>query len=312
MNKFFNYIFALTAIAALGFLSSCSDDDETPSPSAPSISLSTVDGEYESDFTGFVGDSIGWTITVNASAGFNTLRIYRQEDGVKGSSPIKTFSKVSGTSPTSFEEDFGYTIGSDDLGNTIYLIFEAVDEDGRIATLEYQVKAEEKPTIKYEMTLLYAPSDTKGSKTFFSTNDGQAYSMNDVLGTAEAVSAKIDFGYFYGSTFKATLASPDQYPLDEYGQDGWNVRNATKIKKTNLSAAAFMEIENDVEAINQAFDDADFGTNQGQARDLTIGQVLAFELVSAKGNKRGLIKVNGIEGTDGSNAHIKIDVVVED
>lgn len=311
MNKFFNYIFALTAIAALGFMSSCSDDDETPGLNGPSISLSTVDGEHESDFTGYVGDSVGWTITVNAPAGFNTLNIYRQEDGVKGS-PIKTFSKVSGTTPTSFEEDYGYTIGSDDIGNTVYIVFEAVDEEGRIATLDYQVKAEEKPTIKYEMTLLYAPNDNKASKTFFSTNDGQTYSMNDVLGTEEAVSAKIDFGYFYGTTFKATLASPDQYPLDDYGQAGWNVRNATKIKKTDLSAAAFIEIENDVEAINQAFDDAEFGTNEGQARDLTVGEVLAFELVSAKGNKRGLIKVNGIEGTTGTDAHIKLDVVVVD
>lgn len=310
MNKFFNYIFALTAIAALGFMSSCSDDDETPGLNGPSISLSTVDGEHESDFTGYVGDSVGWTITVNAPAGFKTLNIYRQEDGVKGS-PIKTFSKVSGTTPTSFEEDYGYTIGSDDIGNTVYIVFEAVDEEGRIATLDYQVKAEEKPTIKYEMTLLYAPADTKGSKTFFSTNDGETYSMNDINGTAEAISAKIDFGYFYGETFKATLASPNEYPYD-YGQAAWSVKNATKIKKTDLSAAAFIEIENDVDAIRKAFEDADYGENEEQARDLTIGQVLAFELVSAKGNKRGLIKVNGIEGTDGTNAHIKIDVVVED
>src|SRR5690606_16364479 len=165
MNKFFNYIFALTAIAALGFMSSCSDDDETPGLNGPSISLSTVDGEHESDFTGYVGDSVGWTITVNAPAGFNTLNIYRQEDGVKGS-PIKTFSRSSGTTLTEYKTDFGYRLSEDDLDKTVYIIFEAIDdrEDSNSATLRYEIKAEIEPTKKFTTKLLYAPNSNLMSK----------------------------------------------------------------------------------------------------------------------------------------------------
>lgn len=312
MNKFSNYFLMFFAVLAFGFLSSCGDDEEVPTPGDPTISLSTDDGENEEKFSGYVGDSVSLNIEITAPAGFNTLRIFRQEDGIKGSA-IQTYSKVSGTSPTSFDTTFVYKIRSEDVGNAVFLVFEAVDEVGS-SSLEYEIDATEKPTVKYEMKLLYAPNSNLDSKTFFSTNDGNTYSVNDVLGTDESVSPKIDFGYFYGTEtgdLQATLASPAAYPID-YGQDGWEERNQTKIKKTTLQASAFLELENDVEGINNAFNQASFGVNEGQVRKLVIGDILAFELVTAKGNKKGLIKVNGIVPGTGTDSNITIDVVVVD
>lgn len=309
MNKFLNYFLMLTAIVAVSFLSSCSDDDET-TPDGPSIHLSTSDGEHEEDLSGFVGDTVALEISVNAPSGFNVLRIYKQIDGVKGS-PIEEFARVSGVTQTEFDTTYTYEIVEEDVDNAVFLIFEAVDDEATSSTLEYEVTAEEKPTIKYEMKLLYAPNSNLESKTFFSTNDGMTYSVSEVLGTDESVSPKIDFGYFYGETFKATLASPVDYPID-YSLDGWEEMNATKIRRTDLSASAFMELENDVEAINNAFDEAEEGDAPGLVKGLVVGEVLAFELVADKGNKRGLIKINDIEGTTGTDAHITIDVVVVD
>ena len=311
MNKFSNYFLALFAVVALGFLTSCGDDEEEIfTPGAPTISLSTDDGENEEDFSGYVGDSVVLDVDVNAPAGFNTLRIFRQVEGVKGTA-IQTYSKVSGTTPTSFDTTFVYHIQEDDVDNVVFLVFDVVDEAGVSSSFEYEILGEEKPTIKYAMELLYAPNSNLESKTFFSTNDGMTYSVSDVLGTDESVSPKIDFGYFYGDNFKATLASPFAYPID-YGQEGWDERNETKIKRTDLSASAFIELENDVEGINTAFETADYGPSEGQVRNLLVGDVLAFELVSAKGNKRGLIKVNAITPGTGSDGSITVDVVVED
>ncbi len=309
MNKFSNYFLMMFAVLALGFMTSCGDDDEVGTPGAPVISLSTDDGEHEEQFTGFVGDSVVLNIDVSAPAGFNTLRVYRQVDGVKGSA-IATYSKVSGTSPTSFDTTFVYHIQESDVDDVVFLVFEAVDEVTS-TSLEYEIIAEDKPTVKYEMKLLYAPNSNLASKTFFSTNDGMTYSVNDVLGTDESISPKIDFGYFYGPDFKATLASPAAYPID-YGANGWDARNDTKIKRTSLSAAAFIELENDPEGIDNAFDQATYGENQGQVRNLLEGEVLAFELVTSKGNKRGLIQVKDISGTMGTNDYIEVDVVVVD
>lgn len=312
MNKFANYFLMLIAMVGLGFLTSCGDDDGTVTPGAPSIVITTDDGENEDEFNGYVGDSVVLNISIDAPSGFNTLRIYRQVDGVKGSA-IATYSKVSGTTVNSFDTTYTYTIREDDVDDAVFLIFEAVDdsEGGIPSTLEYEVIAEDRPTIRYEMKLLYAPNSNLASKTFFSTNDGMTYSVNDVLGTDESVSPKIDFGYFYGSDFKATLASPAAYPID-YTSNGWEARNETKIKRTDLSAAAFIELENDREGINNAFEQASYGANEGQVRNLLEGEILAFELVTSKGNNRGLIQIKDIVGTMGTNDYIEIDVIVVD
>ena len=47
MNKFSNYFLMMFAVLALGFMTSCGDDDEVGTPGAPVISLSTDDGEHE-------------------------------------------------------------------------------------------------------------------------------------------------------------------------------------------------------------------------------------------------------------------------
>lgn len=307
MKKVSNYFLSLLALAGVLFVTGCGED-ETPAPAIPVIDLSTDDVDNQDGFTGFVGDEVSIDVSVDAPQGFNTLRVFKQVDGVKGN-PIKEFSRTAGVTQTSFDTTFTYTIQEEDVDNTIYLVFQAVDDTEGQSEAEYQIIAETRPTVKYEMKLLYAPNADMGSETFFSTNDGETYSVSEVLGTDESVSPKIDFGYFYGQDFEATIASPAAYPID-YSQDGWNERNETKIKRTEISASQYLEIQTDVTLINNAFDEASYGESEGQVRNLTIGEVLAFELVTAKGNKRGLIKVNDIEGTTGTNDYIEIEVIV--
>lgn len=308
MKTISNFYFSLLALAGLIFVTACGDDDEeTPTP-GPSIVLTPGDSEDQESFTGFVGDEITIDVTVDAAEGFNVLRVYRQVDGVNGD-PLEQFSRSSGTTQAEFATDFTYAIQQEDINKSVYLVFEAVDDAGNTSTVDYEIIAEKRPTKKYETTLLYAPDADKTSKTFFSADDGKTYSSNDILGTEASVSPRIDFGYFYGKTFKATLASPDQYPYD-YALDEWEERNATKIKRTTLTEQEYIEYETSAEMISKAFDEAEYGENEGQVRELTVGDILAFELADSKENKRGLIKVNAIDGTDGQNDHITIEVVV--
>lgn len=300
---------------ALGFMTSCGDDDGPVTPGAPTIEISTDDGENEEEFSGYVGDSVVLNINVDAAGGFNTLRIYRQEDGVKGTA-IQTYSKVSGTTVTSFDTTFTYKIQEEDVDNAIFLVFEAVDdtEDGVPSTLEYEIIAQEDPTINYTAKLLYAPTGDLNSETFFSTNNGETYTMNEVLGTSEAVSAQIDFGYYYRNNDKHSISSPAAYPTDivGYNLEQWDVKNATLIRRTDVTATQFLERGNDVDFINEAYENGTSGENEGRATALVEGEILAFELVSSKANKKGLIKVVDIVGTTGSTDHVEIDVIVVD
>ncbi len=150
----------------------------------------------------------------------------------------------------------------------------------------------------YATFLLASPTIEGNSETFFSTSTGERYSNNDVVTTNEPVSEKIDFGYYYGSTDEATIASPDSYPQEIYtGLAAWNNPNDTDFRATTMLPEDFAVVSfsqgSDVEAEFEAGTELD---NPGRAKGLQADDVIAFKTADGR---FGLFKV--VEIVDGNN-----------
>ena len=316
------------AVLSLFVLTSCGDDDtETPAPNVPTISVSTeVNGEARtSPVSTTPGDEVTFNAAIDAAGGFNTYRIYLSVDG--GESNV-----VSTTSRTDINVDAGtitvnlstdVSIVTEMLGSTLTYEFEVVDDANQTATAEVVITVNSPQARSYSAILLAAPiqdangtTASKTSKTFFSTNTGMIYSMNEVNSSSDPLSADIDFGYFYGSGSggtEATLSDPANYPF-EYGQASWGTRNSTSLRKTSLDASAFAEVTTyaDIDAELEAADPED--STPGIESNLVAGEVLAFETDADKdgGSKKGLILIKSITPGDGENGQIELDILVQE
>ena len=302
MNSMQNYLLSLLLlVTALFWLSGCGDDSEDDVTPAPSITITGTPELTDNSFTGYEGDTLMLEVDVNAPAGFNNVQFL--VNGVNDT----IISRPAGNAVNTFSTDYEYVLG--DVGD-VTLSLMATDDENQSSTQNIDITIEQKPTNHYTAKLLYSPSGDGNTKTFFSTNDGMTYSKTDVEGTVQTVSPLVDFGYYYGVTDEASIASPDAYPSTIYDLSAWTTRNATLLRTTNMSVGDFTSHLNDIDYINDAFDNGTAGTSEGVASMLTPGLILAFELDDAKGNKRGLIRVLDIEAGTDNDDFIEIEVVV--
>lgn len=308
-------------LAALTFITSCGKDDE-PVVDAPSVSVdATVDGEILAnggDVT--VGSAVSLAITVNAPGGVNGLTVTQ---GTQVTSYNRSELNAE-SGDTSGELVLNISAPTEaDIDGTASFEFEAVDDLGQtssVLTFSYTIIAAPSPDARsYTTVLLAAPQDDSGAKTsltFFSTNTGERYSMDQVNDSSDPLSADIDFGYFYGSGSggtEATLSDPDSYPF-AYGQAAWGTRNSTTFRRTSLNASAFAEVTTwaDIDDAYEAATEAD--SDPGIESVLVQGEVLAFATDGSKdgGSKRGLILVNSIVGEAGSDGEISLEILVQE
>lgn len=303
MKKLTNYFLLLFLAAPLVF-TSCSEDEE-PGVDGPSINITSDQDIADDEFTGYVGDTLFLDIEVNAEGGFNNLSVL-----INGSNDT-TYSRQAGQTVNSFETTYAYRLADD---GEYTLTFRAVDDDNNQATQIITVTAEERPVNVYTAVLLYAPTaDPRTNKNFFSANEGKTYSAADVETKEESISPLLDFGYYYGATTdKASIASPAGFNNGVFNIEsaGWDQYNDTKIKRTTISVSEYLENGNDVDFITQAFDEAEFGDNEGRVTNLEPGDILAFELDEIKGERKGLIRVIDIEEGFDADDFIEIEVIV--
>ncbi len=311
MKNLMNKILTMTAIASMVFLFSCGDEDtETPAPSLPTIAVSTtVNGTAAtSPLTVYPGDSVGFSVAITAAGGFNTYRVYSSVDGGTATQLAdNTRTKLEVAVGTSTVSDAASTIvEASAVGSTITFEFEVVDDADQTATTSIEMKVESPEARLYTGTKLLAPAGDGTNKNFFSVATGTLYSKSEVNATTEAISPMIDFGYYYGTSDFASIASPAGFETTVFSSQvsGWGTKNATILKTTALTAAQFTEMSTfaDVEA---AVDGGTLDTN-GIISGLSVGQVLAFETVDGV---KGLIHVAAIEAGFESNDFIQLDIV---
>ena len=150
--------------------------------------------------------------------------------------------------------------------------------------------------------MLYAPLGDSSSQTFYSIGKNQTYSLSDVVSTTDPVSASIDFGYYYGSTDNAALASPAEYTI--YDLSAWGSQNATTLAVTTITSAEYLEMVT-VSDIETAIAGVDVTDANGTVTNLSANDILMFKTVD---NVQGLIHVSAITGTDGSDGMIELEM----
>lgn len=299
-------LWMLPAMAGMLFFTACNKDNtETPQPTGPSLTVSTTpaaDGNGVVNVTS--GDTLKITASVTAPGGFNVVRV---ESGTSSFEQNRNDLGLS-AGATSAEANFNIQLNGE--GTTKFLVT-AVDDNSLTDTTSITVNIQ-KGTNSFSGVLLNPVSADGSTQSFYSTSSGQIYSVNDVNATTDPVSATLDFGYYYGNTDMASLASPSAFPSAVYdlSAEGWGQYNATSFHSTSLTASQFNETSA-VADIQAAYDG---GSDMGNvASQLSKDQVIAFMTDSRKdgGSKVGLLHITGIYGTFNNTDSITFDVTVE-
>ncbi|WP_159025607.1 hypothetical protein [Aquimarina sp. Aq78] len=187
-----------------------------------------------------------------------------------------------------------------------------VFEDNAVGsiTVKFGTGANSSSGIKvYEATILAAPLKDGSSNTFISVFDGKIYKINQ----GEEFAALWDFGYYYGATQKASLASTVDYPqLFDTNNDGTldaGVAGISGVAAEELNNFYITTSTKDFDTTTTAsdLDDISIPTTE-RVTDLAIGDVLEF--VDNYGRK-GLIKIKELVSGNGSNGKITFDVKVQ-
>lgn len=318
MKKFSNYFLMMFAVFALGFLASCGDDEETPViEGAPSISIV---GDPDLTFQDEAGETVSFTVKAEAPLGFNTFRVTKSVDGDNDISYSDEITKNDDeyTGNNTLTYNFTYTLLGSEIDKAVIFNFQVVDDEGNTEELDVTIDTEapaEETVSAYETFLLVPPAGDGSTETFFSTQDGERYSVNEI-NSADGTSPKIDFGYYFGATDKASLASPASFPKAVYdlSTKGWDQYNETIFRTTELSVSEFEEITvYDNSALSAAFELGTATTAEGIVTQLEVDQIYAFSTDSEKvgGVKFGLVRVISIKEGAGTDAGVNLEVKVE-
>ncbi|MBI1184331.1 hypothetical protein GC194_08675 [bacterium] len=306
MKKTLIYSLGVLLLAGLMVFQSCSKT-ETAAPAVVVTSSTTGFDGSNNTFSGHPNDTLKLDITVTAEGIFKTLTItdnsgntLLEEARPSGNDQLKEYTTT-----------YNYVLSADNVGSDVTLTIASMDEDSKSGEATVTVTTTKMPpaVIKYSARLLYAPLQDKSSKTFFSTDDGMTYSRQDVEGTTDPVSPKIDFGYYFGNTDNASIANPATYPSAMGDLSSWGTKNKTKLKLTAMPAEHYDQITNN-EELEHHYGMTDMTDAKGVVTKLAVGNMVAFQLDDAKGATHGFFVVKTIEGTWDSGDYIEIDVVI--
>jgi len=306
MKKIFEKVIIVSSLLGLVFFYGCSEDDvieEVASSIDISLSATTSDGNsLVSGGNVTAADSFSIVISITAEAGFNTLNI----SGDVASSTINRndLDIASGTT----DAKVTLTVSASSSLGDGSIDFEAVDEEGNTATASFSFVVVSPAAKIQTAVMLYAPLGDSSSQTFYSIANNQTYSLGDVISTSDPVSASIDFGYYYGSTDNAALASPAEYTI--YDLSAWGSQNVTTLAVTTITSAEYLEMVtvSDIETAIAGVDVTDAngdGVGDGTVTNLSANDILMFKTVD---NVQGLIHVSAITGTDGSDGMIELEM----
>jgi|SRR5688572_3121622 len=307
MKKFRNYYLSVLAIASLGFLTSCGDDEEIEPEERPTIEFIGGSGFTSGDRTVPAGEEITTKVTAKSGQSDTNLERFTIKVAVNGATAATLFDTTDLKG-----ESFEYTARffTQGVAGTSVFTYTIEDNKGRTTDKSYTITTTSTNTgaaINTFSTQLFG-SFNNPNPSFFATSTGTRYYRN----TAPQNASKIDFVYFYGATNAATIAAPSDNSfgtganqISSLGVHNWSTRNATNFKTVALTATGFDAITTDA-GITSAYA-AGTNTNPAtRASSLTPGTVMGFKTAAGK---EGLLKVVTVSGTE--NGTITIDVKVQ-
>lgn len=293
--KKLSFLFAILIMASVPFITSCGTDTEaTP----PTIMLNAGVGYTATDVTVPANTELKIGVIGTAtSAKLTNLKI--TQTGSTTALEDTTFSS------DNYNRDYTITAPSTVGNTTLTFTLTAADGETSKATLTITTTA---ALINTYTAILMGGQLNPDLGSFYSTG------TNTVLkvGAATAAPASVDFGYYYGETFEATISAPSDAAItgvtnfDAIG--GWATRNATKMKFL-MTALDWATVTDETAILANATS----LTNTKQDH-LEVGNVVAFETASTSTNpgKKGLFKVIELNGTTaGTDRSIKIEVKIQ-
>lgn len=306
MKQIFNKLFLFGILGSFVLLYSCGDDDTEDINNTPTISFEVVSGGTVNDdgteVTGDAGEPIVWNFTVNAPSGFNTFRIEGLSETVEftrndlGLDAGETQANINGVE-TTFS-----------TGGVATLTLTAVSEDNLVGTASVLVNINDSPDAEVRTAqILAAPLGNDESQTFYSVSEARTYSVDDVRDAGSTnVSQNIDFGYYYGASQNASLSSPSSYPTAVYDLSFWSTRNATAMVVSPITAEQYLGLST-VAEVEAALATVDFANAPTTLTNLTVGAIAA---IRTAGGMEGFVQVTAINGTDGANDNIELELIL--
>ena len=300
MKKISKKIITISSIIGLLVFYACNENEIIPAVMPDlDIYLSATTSDGATLVNGGevnLSDTFSIIVSINAEIGFNTLNI---SGNVTSTVNRNDLNLASGTQ----DVDITLNIYSGSLGEG-NIDFEAVDEGGNTVTTSFSFIVVSPEAKIQTAVILYAPLEDLSSETFYSILKNETYSRNEVESTADPISANIDFGYYYGTSDNASLASPAEYTIYNLTDAGWTTRNATILSTTAITNSEYLEMitVGDLEA---AISGVDLSNANGTVTNLSEGDILMFNTVE---DVQGLIHIRAISGTDGSDGMIEIEI----
>ncbi len=162
----------------------------------------------------------------------------------------------------------------------------------------------------FTATMLSAPLGDGSSDSFLSVFNDKVYKISE----GEETAALWDFGYYYGATQNASLASTSNYPalFDDDNDSNTplvNVSGLTGVAQAELNQFYIATSMLDFDAVISAADlDGITQATTERATNLSMGDILEF---TDQYGKKGVIRVMNITGTSGSDGSITLDIKVQ-
>ena len=293
----------------LFILTSCGEDGEDIIPiTNPTITGFEVDGIDTSGMTLQPGQTVTINVAYDLDGATDVSLI-----AYIGDSELLILHPLSASSPNPIQTNFAVPADVTEDFTVDYELQEtdgsSIDSESFNVTIYVAVDA-----MEYEAVLLAAPVAERTSKTFFSATSGGTYSIEDVIAeTGGITSDSIHFGYYYGNTGQASLASPAEYPTQGFpslGADGanWSTLNETMFRPVTLTGT-FDDVMTSDE-VASLFETAGNASESGVINQLQVGDVYAFSFSEGDETNFGVFQVDAIEPGFESNDSITLTVKV--
>jgi len=262
-------LFGLGVIASLSVLTSCKQDELA----APTVSFQNAKTSYLA--TNATDTVFETTITVDAPAKIETIKIYKVTDSGKSTEKI-----ISSDFKSSTQHIFQYKFRAGKYE------IEATDKDNQTTSAFFTFTgfvSNVGEIVSFSAKIMGAQFNEAGS--FLSTSNGVVYNKTN----AKANASIVDFAYSYrGDNMLAFIAAPSDAILDvplNIKGDSWSKYNDTKFKLSSLTTDEFDAILDDSK-ISSLSD-----LTETKVLNLKVNNVVAFKTAAGK---LGYFKVKAI------------------
>jgi len=293
-------------IGTAALIASCTKpNDNTPANSSP-VTL-TINPTNASSAPIYGGDSIGFTIVANTSNSLSTAT-FTQSLNNGTTTQIGSPYTLNGQTTERFTEEYYTPIG---FSGTIKLTCTVTDNKGYTDTASAIITVT--PDISsYSAVLLASYNDPSGIGSFFSSSNGQVYTVTTAA-TATNQSL-IDMIFFYGASNQYTLASPNDASFgtnsNQISSDGvqnWTIKNNTTFYTTTLTTLSGITYG---AQIANALNGGSPYSPSTRANMLAVGNIIAFQTEAGKYGLVQIAQATGGDATAGTGA-LTINVLVQ-